>query len=280
MSNLVTRTISGAVFVSIVVASILLHPIAFGVVFFLICGMTLWEFYSIVDNNKYNQRWGTVSGMILFITCFLWGYMQLNYGLLWVYAIYIICALISELFRKQPDPIHNWAYLLLGQVMVAIPMSSLCYIMFCGDSPTESVFATPQTLILLSLFVIIWTNDTGAYCVGSLLGKHKMFPRVSPGKSWEGLVGGFVFALVAGWIFSMFVSLSPDRTTNIVLWLGYAALVSVFGTLGDLMESLTKRTLGIKDSGNIIPGHGGMLDRFDSMLLAAPVIAMYLMFIF
>ena len=269
MSNLVTRTISGAIFVAVIVASVLCHPVAFGVLFSLVAGLTAWEFYSIIESgNNHNRIFGTIGAVVLFACCFAIGFLNVSYTVLAVYALYIICLLIAELFRKAENPIRNWAYLLLGQTMVALPLASLNYIMFCHED---------GKWLLLALFVIIWTNDTGAYCVGSLLGRHKMFPRVSPGKSWEGLVGGVIFALLAGWIFSMYVMLSDASGLNIVLWLVFALLVSSFGTLGDLTESLTKRTLGIKDSGHIIPGHGGMLDRFDSLLLAAPVIAIFLM---
>ncbi len=269
MSNLVTRTISGAVFVAVIVASILIHPLAFGILFAIVAGLTMWEFYSITDDNTHNRLFGTIAAVLLFVCCFVIGYCGVRYTVLGLYAMFVIGVLVAELFRKADNPIHNWAYLLLGQVMVALPLASLNYIMFCHDE---------GKWLLLALFVIIWTNDTGAYCVGSLLGRHKMFPRVSPGKSWEGLVGGMMFALLAGWVCSTFVVLADTASLNIVVWLVFALLVSTFGTLGDLIESLTKRTLGIKDSGHIIPGHGGMLDRFDSLLLAAPVITIFLFF--
>lgn len=271
MSNLVTRTISGIVYIAIIISAIVFHPIAFGVVFAILTGMTTWEFYSIIDkSNNHNRIFGTIAGTFLFISSYMF-MSHFHYIFLILYFLFIICLLISELFREAENPINNWAYLLMGQIMVALPFASLNNILFNG------MLGNPNTIsFVLALFVIIWTNDTGAYCVGSLIGKHKMFPRVSPGKSWEGLIGGFAFAIIAGWIFSMFVSVYDSKAINIMFWMTFAAIVSIFGTLGDLMESLTKRTLGIKDSGNIIPGHGGMLDRFDSMLLAAPAIAIYI----
>jgi phosphatidate cytidylyltransferase len=130
-----------------------------------------------------------------------------------------------------------------------------------------------NTLLPLSVFVFLWVNDTGAYCVGSLLGRHKLFPRISPGKSWEGSIGGAVFVLAAAWAVSYFLD---DMMLNLYEWLGLGLVVVVFGTWGDLVESLFKRTLGVKDSGSILPGHGGMLDRFDSSLLAIPAAVIYL----
>jgi phosphatidate cytidylyltransferase len=130
-----------------------------------------------------------------------------------------------------------------------------------------------NTILPLSVFIFLWTNDTGAYCVGSLLGRHKLFPRISPGKSWEGSVGGALFVLAAAWAISYFFD---GTILTTIQWLGLGLVVAVFGTWGDLVESLFKRTLGIKDSGNILPGHGGMLDRFDSSLIAIPAAVVYL----
>ena len=124
---------------------------------------------------------------------------------------------------------------------------------------------------ILAIFVLLWCNDTGAYCTGSLIGRHKLFPRISPGKTWEGSVGGAVLAVAASQVFAHFVP-----TLTALQWAGFAIVVVVFGTWGDLVESLLKRQLGVKDSGNILPGHGGMLDRFDSSLLAIPATVVYL----
>ena len=131
----------------------------------------------------------------------------------------------------------------------------------------------------LSIFIFLWTNDTGAYCSGSLFGKHKLFPRVSPGKSWEGSIGGGILVLAVAALIG-YIENSTDGLTPVALsipaWMGLGLVVVVFGTWGDLVESLFKRTLGIKDSGNILPGHGGMLDRFDSSLMAMPAAVVYL----
>ena len=132
-------------------------------------------------------------------------------------------------------------------------------------------------LLPLSVFIFLWTNDTGAYCSGSLFGKHKLFPRISPAKSWEGSIGGGVFVLIAAAIVGYFANSGESlHTLNIPEWMGLGLVVAVFGTWGDLVESLFKRTIGVKDSGNILPGHGGMLDRFDSSLMAIPAAVIYL----
>ncbi len=157
--------------------------------------------------------------------------------------------MVAELYLKHEDPIHDWAYTMMSQLYIALPFSLLNALAFHLTPENEVVY---DPVLPLCMFVFLWINDAGAYICGSLLGKHKLFPRISPGKSWEGSIGGGI--LVAG----------------------LGLVIVVFGTWGDLIESLFKRTLGIKDSGNVLPGHGGMLDRFDSSLLAIPAAAVYI----
>ena len=174
--------------------------------------------------------------------------------------------LVSELYRKKTNPLHNWAYFIMGQVFIAMPFSLLPFIAYISGY---------QPLVLLAVFATIWVNDTGAYLVGVTLGKHRLFERISPKKSWEGFFGGAVVALLSGYVFSLLI---PE--ISLIQWFLFSEIIVVFGTYGDLIESLLKRTVNVKDSGTIIPGHGGILDRFDSMLLAAPVIFIYLSFLF
>ena len=190
------------------------------------------------------------------------------------YLITIIYLLVAELYAKQEDPIHDWAYTMMSQMYVVLPFSLLNMLAFrAAPEGIMYVYTLP-----LSVFVFLWVNDTGAYCCGSLFGKHKLFPRVSPGKSWEGSIGGGVFVLAAAalvWYLTDTYDMNPTGM-GMWEWMGLGLTVVVFGTWGDLVESLFKRTLGIKDSGNILPGHGGMLDRFDSSLLAIPAAVVYL----
>ena len=186
------------------------------------------------------------------------------------YLVTIVYLLVAELYLKQQDPIQDWAYTMLAQMYIALPFSLLNVLAF---NATNNGLVAFNPILPLSVFVFLWVNDSGAYCVGSLIGKHKIFPRISPAKSWEGSIGGAVFVLAAAYAISYFID---QNMLTMPEWLGLGLVVVVFGTWGDLVESLFKRTLGIKDSGDILPGHGGMLDRFDSSLLAIPAAVIYL----
>ena len=275
MKNLIIRTITGVIFVAAIVASFM-RPEAMVLLFSIITGMTIWEFTGLVNERPgvtVNRFISTVAGVYFFFS--MTYYCSDLYGgaaksvVFIPYLVTIIYLLIAELYLKQSDPIEDWAYTMLAQMYIALPFSLLNVLAFNATSDGMVAF---NSLLPLSVFVFLWVNDTGAYCVGSLLGRHKLFSRVSPGKSWEGSVGGAVFVLAAAWAVSYYL----DQTLTMPQWLGLGLVVVIFGTWGDLVESLFKRTLGIKDSGNILPGHGGMLDRFDSSLLAIPAAVVYL----
>ena len=272
MKNFITRTITGVLFVAVLVGCFL-EPKAMIILFALITGMTIWEYSGLVnqwDDIQVNRFICTAAGVYLFLA--MAGYCTgiANATVFIPYLITLLYLIISELFTQAPNPINNWSYAMLSQGYIALPFSTINILAFQTGDTVEYNYILP-----LSVFIFLWVNDTGAYCTGSLLGRHKLFPRVSPGKSWEGSVGGAVFVLVAAAIVGM---LTGDGTSplSIPVWLGLGLVVVVFGTLGDLVESLFKRTLGIKDSGNILPGHGGMLDRFDSSLMAIPASVIYI----
>ena len=271
MNNFVKRTLSGALFVVLVVGSILLDAYAFAAVFAIVAGWAVSEFHKLtnVQQNVTVSSYLAVTGaVLLFVVSFLHASDTVRYPIYSLYGLYVVAVLVYELFRKKENPIHDWAYFVLGQMFVALPFSLLNFIAFIDD-------AAYKPLILLAVFATIWVNDTGAYLVGITFGKHRLFERVSPKKSWEGFFGGAVAALASGYVFSLFI---PE--ISLIEWLVFSEIIVVFGTFGDLIESLLKRTVQVKDSGNAIPGHGGLLDRFDSMLLAAPVVFIYLSFLF
>ena len=276
MNNFIVRTITGVIFVAAIVASFL-RPETMVLLFSIVTGLTVWEFTGLVnerENVTVNRFICTVAGVYFFfaMTYFcsdLYGGAAKSVVFI-PYLVTIIYLMIAELYLKQADPIQDWAYTMLSQMYIALPFSLLNVLAFTA---TTNGVVTFNTLLPLSVFIFLWVNDTGAYCVGSLLGRHKLFPRISPGKSWEGSIGGAVFVLIAAYAISYFLD---GRMLNSLEWLGLGLVVVIFGTWGDLVESLFKRTLGIKDSGNILPGHGGMLDRFDSSLMAIPAAVVYL----
>ena len=276
MNNFIVRTITGVIFVAAIVASFL-RPETMVLLFSIVTGLTVWEFTGLVnerENVTVNRFICTVAGVYFFfaMTYFcsdLYGGAAKSVVFI-PYLVTIIYLMIAELYLKQADPIQDWAYTMLSQMYIALPFSLLNVLAFTA---TTTGVVTFNTLLPLSIFIFLWVNDSGAYCVGSLLGRHKLFPRISPGKSWEGSIGGAVFVLLAAYAISYFLD---GRMLNSLEWLGLGLVVVIFGTWGDLVESLFKRTLGIKDSGNILPGHGGMLDRFDSSLMAIPAAVVYL----
>lgn len=268
MSEFAKRTLFGAVYVVLVVTSLLFfRPYYFQLIFLLVSTFAVREFHKITNSDVLLTLCGMILSWLMFSAVSLFActsYYLPSVYLACLYGLVLMLAIVSELFKKADNPIRNWGLLLAGQVMVALPFALM------------NVLFAHSNMLLLCLFILIWLNDTGAYCVGSLIGKHKMFNRVSPGKSWEGFVGGTLFTMLAGWLFLSDPLHLELQDMNYHWWqsLLIAMTVVVFGTLGDLIESLTKRTLGIKDSGNVIPGHGGLLDRFDSILLATPAVTL------
>ena len=278
MKNFIVRTITGIIFVAAIV-SCFLNPIAMVVLFALVTGLTVWEFTGIVNEHvaatTLNRVICTVAGVWFFLAMFGFCWGIVNSAVFLVYLFTIMYLVISELYLKHENPINNWAYTMLSQMYIAMPLSLINVLAFMGSADGEVHY---NYVLPLSVFVFLWVNDSGAYCCGSLLGRHKLFPRVSPGKSWEGSIGGAVLVVVVAYVISQLLGTSSPLTA--LEWMGLGLVLVIFGTWGDLVESLFKRTLGIKDSGNILPGHGGMLDRFDSSLMAFPAAAIYLYALF
>ncbi|WP_306570320.1 phosphatidate cytidylyltransferase [Hoylesella nanceiensis] len=277
LTNMTVRAFTGVLFVTIMVTCFF-QPIAMVFLFALITCLSLWEYSGLVNNIEdvtINRFISTVAGVYLFlaISAINSGFVQTN-AVFMPYLLTIIYLFISELYTKNKNAIHDLSYTMLGQMYVALPLSMINVLAFRTATDGNIHF---YYLLPLSVFIFLWTNDTGAYCVGSLFGKHKLFPRISPAKSWEGSIGGGFLVLVAAFLVSLLDQNHGNLSgLNTLQWLGLGLVVTVFGTWGDLVESLIKRTLGIKDSGTILPGHGGMLDRFDSSLLAIPASAVYI----
>ena len=272
MKNFIQRAITGVIFVAILIGCIIGGPLSFGILFCLISALATVEFCQLMNQQEdvqVNRNICTLGSIALFLCFFFYGMNPAETGIFIPYLAILIYLFISELYLKKKNPINNWAYAMFSQLYVALPFALLNVLAFQTDGTTSDsqyLFILP-----LSIFIFNWVNDTGAYCTGMLLGKHPLFKRISPKKSWEGSIGGCVFSIAAAFALAHFF---PIMST--AKWVGMGITVVVFGTWGDLTESLMKRQLGIKDSGNILPGHGGMLDRFDSAIMAIPAAVVYL----
>lgn len=263
MNEFWKRLLSGVVYIGIVIGSLVAYPQPwFNTIVGILAFLAVREFHTLVHSRPRQMYLSAIAASVMCITSYMIVSGNL-YGAAWASAAYLsilICTLVSEVFETSENAIDNWGRVLGSQVMIGLPFTLM------------NVIVERNQWLMLALFVIVWTNDTGAYCVGSLLskrkgGNHKMAPRVSPGKSWEGLIGGLLFAVIAGGIFSIWVD-----QWSLWQWMLMGLMIGIAATMGDLTESLMKRTIGVKDSGRFMPGHGGVLDRFDSMLLVVPVV--------
>lgn len=276
MSNLVVRALTGAVFVAVLVGCMLYSPLSFVLLFALITGLTVWEFSTNVNLHagaSVNRFINTVASVYLFVA--FAGYCaELTPSMVFIpYLISTMYLMISELYLRKPDPLRNWGFAFASQLYVALGFALLNVLAFRFNPALGRVEFTPA--LPLSVFIFLWVSDSGAYVCGSLLHNYfpaKLFERISPKKSWVGSIGGGLLCIAAGVVLSV---LLPGILT-LWQWVGLSVTVCVFGTWGDLVESQFKRLIGVKDSGNILPGHGGMLDRFDSALLAIPASVLYI----
>ena len=271
-SNFLQRAITGILFVGVLVGCILYDPWTFSALFVVISALTIREFGHLinqVEGVSINKNITMLAGVYLYMAVMAFCTNLSGSKIFLPYLLLIMYLMISELYLKKENPVMNWAYSMLSQLYIALPFAMLNILSFHTSPMDTSVSYNP--ILPLSVFVFIWLSDTGAYCVGSLIGRHRLFERISPKKSWEGSIGGGIVAIGSSFIFAHYFPIM-----NMAEWAGLALIVVIFGTWGDLTESLLKRQLHIKDSGAILPGHGGMLDRFDSALMAIPAAVFYL----
>ncbi len=271
MKELQKRSISGLLYAAVLLGAILLGPWSFALLFGLFSIFILREFYQLskVSGISPQKNVGLVIGGIIFFLTFLQvkGILSLNINAIFFALFFIVPAF--ELYRSKKNSLENIAVTLFGIIYVTIPISLLNFFVF-PDFPQGDRY---NPFLLLFLFILIWSNDSGAYFLGVTLGKHRLFQRISPKKSWEGFFGGWFFSLLFALILNR---MFPDY--GLVFLLLMATVVTVTGTFGDLVESMIKRNIGIKDSGKFLPGHGGLLDRFDSIIFASPFVYLLIQF--
>lgn len=299
MNNIITRSLTGAIFVLLIVASILIGSITFYLIFSIIIIISMLEFYNLSSFALANpQKWlGIFTGWLFFTINYFYAFDFLQLRFFIIFIPIVILFFINELYLFHKRPFTSLAYSFLGIIYISVPFSLLNYFVFRTNVnlsnsndfsnqitigyeylinqnafTSQSIYYSPY--LLLGFFTLIWIYDTFAYLIGILIGKHRLFERISPKKSWEGSIGGAIFTIGLSTLFPyLFKSLEWHQ------WLIFAVLIVIFSTYGDLVESLFKRSLNIKDSGKILPGHGGVLDRFDSVFIASPIIYIYLQFI-
>lgn len=267
MKNIVTRSLSGVVYVALIVAALLAGPNWFMGLMALFALLAVREFQSLTSAASERPD---IIGLLIMTTdiaasvaLVLLTYIEITYMTadIIVIAAYLIVRMVLALYDKRSDAFATVGRSVLSVIYIGVPLSIASLI---------NRMAPTGLHLMLIIFIMIWLNDTGAYCVGSAIGRHRLFERLSPKKSWEGFWGGMLFCIAAGVACSVALG-----KVNMTEWIGLGIIVSVFSTWGDLFESLMKRTLGVKDSGHLIPGHGGILDRIDSLLLVAPACFIY-----
>ena len=238
--------------------------------------VTQYEYFQMVRNTGIRPQ--VVPGIILGITTYLIstfiasGLFPVNTYLVLIPVMIVIVT--AELYRKQDKPFDSLAHTFFSVFYIAVPISLFPFAAFSRSGlnsliPHDTISFSPG--IIIGFFLLIWANDTGAYLTGVSIGRHRLFERISPKKSWEGLFGGLILAVLTGWFLSGWLGV-----TGKTQWIIIAVIVSVAGTYGDLVESMLKRSSGVKDSGTIFPGHGGFLDRFDSAIISFPLVYLFI----
>ncbi len=274
MSELIKRTLTGLIFITIIIGAILWNKFSVGIIFLLISIFGLIEFFKLMEKAGFKPKKSIVSivGAVIYSILFLYSLDPIYFKLLFILFPLLVLIVALELFRKNETPISNIAFSIMGILYVVVPFALLNFFAYGNSDNTIIKIVSPNhpAYLLLGFFIIQWSCDTGAYLAGSTIGKTKLFPTISPNKTWEGFIGGMALSILIAYLISLYTN------TNSIHWIGIATIVVLFGTLGDLTESQIKRSSGAKDSGSLLPGHGGFLDRFDGVLFSAPFVLAYL----
>lgn len=264
IKNLLTRSLSGLVYVGLIVACIFGGMIPFCCLLILFGILAVIEFHSLCDDkSNISERIIPILFDIAGVICLIFSWMIIP---IFLWILFYIFRLVAELYLNNSNPVKNLSQSIMTQFYIGVPLACACWIGL-----------NISLHFILAVFLMIWINDTGAFLVGCSFGKHRLFERISPKKSWEGFFGGLAFNLLAGWLFCIGGEYFWGMPWNVVCWIIFGAIVTIFATWGDLIESLIKRSLNVKDSGKLIPGHGGILDRIDSLLLVFPATLLYIL---
>lgn len=270
MNNTIVRTISGTIFLAIMIGALLTGPVIFALVMLLSIGLMMIEYIQmgVGKNFKTAQILSVTSGLLLYLFLFIHKGFGMDVKYIYLVSFPVLGIFITLLYEKNVESYNRHPYLISAILYAALPFALTNFILFNNTGEYKP-------MILLSLFIITWSSDVGAYVIGMLFGQkkgHKLFPSISPKKSWEGFFGGLFFALLAGVLLFLF------KLTDFPLihMIAISLIINLFGVLGDLVESQLKRNFGVKDSGKMMPGHGGLLDRFDGALIAFPAAIAYI----
>lgn len=278
-SNLTQRIITGLLGSGAIIYGLAVSEWAYFAIFFIICFFSLREFYklSAFDGLLPLRSLGIAIGMIIFCVSFFIERQDLPST--YYFVIFPLMALVYmvKLYKKgEHKPFTNIAFTFLGIFYIAVPLSLLNHVVFHEILPGSNRIDTYSFQVILGILLILWATDTGAYFAGTFLGKHKLFERISPKKTWEGFVGGALLAGVIAFVFNLILANYNKQFLSVTDWIVITIIIVVGGTFGDLVESLLKRSIEIKDSGSSLPGHGGFLDRFDGLFISAPFVVAYL----
>ncbi|MFA5850796.1 MAG: phosphatidate cytidylyltransferase [Bacteroidales bacterium] len=270
MNNTVIRTISGTIFLAIMIGALLTGPVIFALVMLFSIGLMMVEYMqmSLGKSFKTAQILSVMSGLLLYLFMFMNKGFGMDIKYIYLVSFPVLGIFITLLYEKNVESYNRHPYLISAFLYAALPFALTNFILFSNTGEYKP-------LILLSLFIITWSSDVGAYVIGMLFGQkkgHKLFPSISPKKSWEGFFGGLFFALLTG----VLLFLLKLTDFPLIHMIAISLIINLFGVLGDLVESQLKRNFGVKDSGKLMPGHGGLLDRFDGALIAFPAAIAYI----
>jgi phosphatidate cytidylyltransferase len=276
LNNFFRRTLTGAWIVIFVMGGFWLHPVSFFLTGLIILIGTQYEYYLMIRNTGVNPQMvpGIITGITVYIISTLVAAGFISNTSFLVLIPMILTIMVVELYRKQQKPFDSLAHTFFSVIYTALPFSLLSFSAFSHTGlnsllPHSNISFSPG--IIIGFFLLVWANDTGAYLSGASFGRHRLFERISPKKTWEGFIGGLLIAALVAWLLSGWLGV-----VNKIQWMVISVIISVAGTYGDLLESMLKRSIGVKDSGTIMPGHGGFLDRFDSAILSFPLVYLFI----